>query len=164
MRIYRIYTKKGDTGLTDGPGGRLEKSKEVFELLGTIDETQAAIGVAYEYTESKVYKEQLQKIMQELYKVSAAVYKQKDIDNYDLAKDMENWMDEMDETLPRITRFILPIGSKASAHCHLARTVSRRLERNFVKEPTVKNFGNILIFLNRLSDYLFVLARKLEEK
>ena len=172
----KIYTKNGDTGKAQAPMGRLSKSDLVFEVFGSIDETQAAIGVVYELLPAEdTHKVELEKIMQALYAVSGSIYKMHDFDDDLMSKRLEEWIDKMDEELEVLNHFILPIGSTAGAQCHLARAISRRLERLFVrwreasneefKESLFENeYPNIGKFLNRLSDYLFTLARHITEK
>jgi cob(I)alamin adenosyltransferase len=168
MSKAKIYTKKGDEGFSQSPDGRKLKSDPIFTLFGTIDEAQAMLGVIYEMIspEAVFFKKQLEEVMRHFYKVSASLYKKEDLPNNVLVRKMEKWIDEIDFLLDPLDHFILPIGHPVAAQLHLARTTIRRLEREFIrqccsedKESLVVKQPNILTFLNRLSDYLFTLAR-----
>jgi len=141
------------------------KDDIIFELFGTIDEAQAHIGLLYESINTEPLKRstlgKLEVIMIQLYKVSGSIFTKKDLILPGLSLTIENWIDEMDISLEPITEFILPKGSIASSQAHVARAVVRRLERLFVHWDSDFQYKEIRIFLNRLSDYLFTLARYL---
>lgn len=165
----KIYTKKGDAGFAMGPEGMSHKSDPVFWVLGTIDELQASLGVLYESLEKfnqehDQIREDLKTIMDWLYKTSAMVFKRMDFADDSYAVQLEKAIDSADKKLAPLNRFILPIGSKQAAQAHLARTISRRLERTFFVWDATLLRPMMAKFLNRLSDYLFTLARMLENE
>lgn len=173
----KIYTKTGDTGKTSLFGGtRVPKYDLRIEAYGTIDELNAYIGLVRDQKIDKHTASILLKIQTELFTLGAmlATPPEKEllksgkqrltIEKTDSSKIilLENEMDLMNETLPPMTHFILPGGNTIVSHCHIARCVCRRAERittQLSDESTIN--PQILVYLNRLSDYLFVLARKL---
>jgi cob(I)alamin adenosyltransferase len=168
MSKAKIYTKTGDEGFSQSPDGRKLKSDPIFTLFGTIDEAQAMLGVIYEMIspEAVFFKRQLEEVMRHFYKISASLYKKEDLADNMLVQRMEKWIDEIDVLLDPLGHFILPIGHPIAAQLHLARTTVRKLEREFIKQcysqdgkSLMVKQPNILEFLNRLSDYLFTLAR-----
>jgi cob(I)alamin adenosyltransferase len=165
----KIYTKtgdRGDTGLFGGP--RVRKSDHRVEAYGEVDELNAAIGAARALVEDPEIDGELGKIQAELFCVGAELATPHDakarsaippVDPAWTAR-LERAMDAWDVELPRLTRFVLPGGTRTAAALHLARTVCRRAERRAVLlaagaevEPA------LLAYLNRLSDFLFVAAR-----
>jgi cob(I)alamin adenosyltransferase len=174
--MSKIYTKKGDNGQALSPDGLKNKDDIIFELFGTIDEAQAHVGMIYELLMDGVpdrnannLKENLREhefalraIMSQLYKISGSVFTKRDLSIPDFDKTLEGWIDKMDETLEPLNHFILPIGSKISSQTHITRAVVRRLERLFVHWDSENEYTVTRVFLNRLSDYLFTLARYLE--
>ncbi len=171
--MSKIYTKTGDSGETSLLGKRVEKSCLEVTALGEVDELNASLGVLISLLENfDEVKKKLIKVQHNLFvigsNIAAAdmeigeVPKLKDTD----ARDLENWIDEMEKDLEPLHNFILPGGCKASAVSFLARAVCRRAERVFIsvkkQYPGIdKNIGQ---YLNRLSDVLFVLARWLNKK
>lgn len=162
----KIYTKKGDEGMTSLlRGQRVKKNDPVIQASGTIDELNAFIGLVGNGVPSS-QKEVIEKIQSRLFALGAELSSIENPTN-DIPKLREEdigWLektiDEIDGELPALKHFILPAGSLPVVYCHLARTVCRRAERNLVTlleshaiEP------RILAFINRLSDYMFVLAR-----
>lgn len=166
----KIYTKTGDKGTTALYGGtRLSKADMRIEAYGTIDELNSFIGWVATYLEEKEYTDLLQNIQSRLFdigtRLAAAPGKQNlilpEIPEESILQ-MENYIDKMTEQLPELKFFILPGGSRSSAVCHTARTVCRRAERCVVRLAEHEDIDEIILhFLNRLSDFLFVLARKL---
>lgn len=166
IKIMPIYTRTGDKGKTDLFGGaRVSKADLRIETLGTIDELNSTIGVALSETRNKKQEtsRELIKIQNDLLNIGSllanptpcyilhATYYIKRV------RDFENLIDEMTKVLPPLKNFILPGGGRAGAMLHLARAICRRAERRIVK---LKNSDrNIIIYLNRLSDLLFALAR-----
>jgi cob(I)alamin adenosyltransferase len=161
----KVTTKTGDRGQTKFRGMMLDKDGPIFELLGGLDEVQAAIGVAYEFDElHHVY---LYDVMKDIYKIMGAIYTQENIDVF-----LEQEIAIMEFTIRQITeqqeekfnRFVLPIGSKYIAQLNYARTVVRRIERLFVAhENFTESYYEMLKFLNRLSDFLYTLATSLQD-
>lgn len=163
----KIYTKTGDNGQTSLFGGvRAEKNDPRIEAYGTIDELNSVIGIVISNQPSETGLNILKDIQQTLFVVGADLATPEDkkeriervgksqIDN------LENWIDELQEHLPALKSFILPGGTAVGSHLHLARTVCRRAERAIVSCKQQKSVSdNLLIYVNRLSDLLFVMAR-----
>ena len=163
----KIYTKTGDKGQTSLIGGnRVYKSDLRIESYGTIDELNSWLGLLVAYL-PKERKEEVQQIQQLLFAIGAmlasksteqkrpfAVIQKEDIEA------LEKNIDYYENLLTSMTHFILPGGSKASAQTHIARCVCRRAERIIVQLSRLEHVDLLLLaFINRLSDYLFCLAR-----
>lgn len=166
MKIYTKTGDKGETGLFGG--GRVLKSEPRIEAYGTIDELNSVIGVAVTEVKDAEIKALLEKIQNQLFTAGsdlAAPRGEKElsyIQRMDLgsAAELEAEIDKFDAKLPELKNFILPGGTKGAAYLHLARTVCRRAERLVVALHNSVDIGTeILVYLNRLSDLLFVLAR-----
>ncbi|AFR34771.1 cob(I)yrinic acid a,c-diamide adenosyltransferase [Riemerella anatipestifer] len=170
----KIYTKTGDSGATSLYGGtRVSKAHLRVEAYGTIDELNACLGVAKSYIQEAEVLEQLKTIQFDLFTLGSE--SATPVDKLFLAngksrlplvigqneiETLERWIDAFDEQLEPLQFFILPGGGKASARLHVARTVCRRAERYLVALSEQEEVRAELIkYLNRLSDYLFVLAR-----
>ncbi|MFT6192953.1 MAG: cob(I)alamin adenosyltransferase [Polaribacter sp.] len=173
----KIYTKTGDNGTTALFGGtRVKKYNSRIESYGTVDELNSYIGLIKDQEISDEAKASLLKIQNELFTLGAMLATPPEKETLKNGKErlnipkiddtsilfLENEIDKMDAVLPQMTHFVLPGGHQAVSFCHIARCVCRRAERLSVElndeEPLNEN---ILKYLNRLSDYLFVLARKL---
>ena len=164
----KIYTKKGDKGDTQLLGGSMVKKNNIkLECYGTIDELNAFIGNIYDHEMSTFNKETLLKIQNQLFNLGSCIAfdgKKKNIKLPNITQEnikmLEDEIDKMDAALPILKNFILPSGLLAVSKCHIARTVCRRAERNLVAlAQKIKIEPLHLKYLNRLSDYLFVLAR-----
>lgn len=164
----KIYTKTGDTGDTGLYGGRrLSKDAKRVETFGTIDELNACIGFAEPQIQDDEACSILTRIQNELFDLGADLATPADhpkAENLritsDLTDSLERLIDRFQGMLPPMTHFILPGGSKGGAALHLARTVCRRGERCVVSLSKTESVNpEILRYLNRLSDLLFVLAR-----
>jgi cob(I)alamin adenosyltransferase len=166
----KIYTKKGDEGKTGLIGGtRVSKHALRIESYGTVDELNSFIGVVRDYDIDEKYKKQLIEIQDRLFTIGSSLssdpekskMKIPDLLESDVEV-LEKWMDEMDTELPEMRFFVLPGGNHAVSFCHVARCVCRRAERLIV-ELTENDFVAplVLSYMNRLSDYLFVLSRKI---
>lgn len=175
----KIYTKTGDSGTTALFGGtRVLKHNIRIESYGTVDELNSYLGLIRTQEIDSHSKEILVQIQDRLFTLGAilatdpAKAKLKSgkerlnipkINKEDIEL-LETEMDSMNEALPEMTHFILPGGNTTVSYCHIARTVCRRAERRSTllneNEPIDER---VLIYLNRLSDYLFVLARKLSK-
>lgn len=172
-RIPKIYTKTGDKGFSSTfTGERRPKEDHIFEALGNTDELSSAIGLAREFCLDKghTFAHQLDKIQCILQDVGSNIatplssareshIKKTKFTAQPIA-DLESWIDTFTEELPPLTNFILPSGGKSSAALHVARAVCRRAERSVA--PIVRSGEadpDVAKFLNRLSDYLFTLAR-----
>jgi cob(I)alamin adenosyltransferase len=164
----RIYTRTGDKGQTSIIGGRVDKDDLRVEAYGTVDEVNCFVGQAM----AELNKEKFSDILAELERVQHELFdcggdlatvgnkrpfklKQEMVDA--LEKSIDAYIDEA----PKLERFILPGGTKASASIHIARTVTRRAERLVVSLMKKENEINPVVqrYLNRLSDYFFALAR-----
>ena len=171
---FKIYTKTGDNGETSLYGGtRVSKAAARVESYGTLDELNAFIGLAKaEISDEKVLS-QLQKIQFDLFTVGSEAATPTDKmllangkNRLDLMisekeiTELELWMDDFDAELEPLRFFILPSGGKAAATVHVCRTVCRRAERAMVfLNETEEVRPELIKYLNRLSDYLFILAR-----
>lgn len=166
----KVYTKKGDTGETGLIGGtRVPKNHVRIEAYGTVDELNSYLGLLRDQKGAEELQDKLIMIQEELFTIGSHLandpekskFKLPDID-VELNGRLEQWIDEMDATLPAMTNFVLPGGHPSVSHCHIARCVCRRAERATIAlHHTSEIQVGIIAFLNRLSDYLFVLARKL---
>jgi cob(I)alamin adenosyltransferase len=166
----KIYTKKGDKGKTGLIGGtRVSKASLRIESYGTVDELNSWLGVIRDGEINSMYKEQLIEIQDRLFTVGSSLacdpekstMKIPDLLNEDVQL-LERWMDEMDQELEPMRSFILPGGNQTSSFCHVARCICRKAERNVVDLSESEFVAElVLTYLNRLSDYLFVLARKI---
>ena len=173
----KVYTKTGDKGMTGLYGGtRVSKRDLRIESYGTVDELNSYIGLIRDQKIDKESFEFLVKIQKELFIVGAvlATPKEKEILKNGknrlkssaitnvMIDEMENEIDVMDTALPAMTHFVLPGGHTIVSYCHIARCICRRAERLVVHLKVETDIDDaVLIYLNRLSDYLFVLARKL---
>lgn len=171
---FKIYTKTGDDGTSGLIGGtRVAKSDIRLEAYGTIDELNSWIGLVKTEITDRQIADTLYLIQNNLFIIgshlatdasksdmrSKLVCKKEDILH------LENEIDRMQNELPELTHFILPGGDKSAANTHIARTVCRRSERRITAISDSNELQNeIIVFINRLSDYLFVLARFLNFK
>ena len=165
---FKIYTKGGDHGKTSLTGGtRVDKFDLQVEAYGSIDELKSYIGLVYDYADDMLSKKNLLIIIEKLFVaeslVSAdsvkAINKLPQLFEKDITF-LEKDMDRMNKVLPPLTAFILPGGHPMISHCHIARTICRRTERTCLRYGAEKDLPEFVgKYLNRLSDYLFVLAR-----
>ena len=166
----KIYTKTGDEGLTSLIGGtRVPKYDLRIESYGTVDELNSYIGLIRDHDIDADQKDTFKEIQDRLFTIGAALasdpekskMKIPDLHLSDITF-LESQIDEMNLVLPELKHFILPGGSPVVSFCHVSRCVCRRAERIIVhlKEESFVD-EKVIIYLNRLSDYLFVLARKL---
>ena len=166
----KIYTKKGDEGKTGLIGGtRVTKNAIRIDAYGTIDELNSYIGVVRDYQIDEIYKKQLIEIQDRLFTIGSSLasdpeksnMKIPDLNESDIAF-LEQCMDEMDSQLPEMRFFVLPGGNHAVSFCHVARCVCRRAERLIVELKQNEFVAPLVLpYMNRLSDYLFVLSRKI---
>ncbi|MEO7325133.1 MAG: cob(I)yrinic acid a,c-diamide adenosyltransferase [Dokdonella sp.] len=164
-RLSKIYTRTGDDGTTGlGDGTRVAKDSARVSAYGTVDELNSAIGVVLACEISSQMREVLTQIQHELFDLGGelcipgmAMVHDMDIDR------LEQVLDSFNDDLPPLKDFILPGGGMAAAHCHMARTICRRAERETItlsrQDDTVR--PQATRYLNRLSDLLFVLCRVL---
>ena len=173
----KIYTKTGDKGTTALFGGkRVSKNHLRIESYGTVDELNSYIGLIKDQEIDHQTKNILVKIQNDLFTLGSMLATPLENEILKNGKErlnipkintksvtyLENTIDEINSKLPQMTHFILPGGHQTVSFCHLARCVCRRAERLIVELNDKEKVSNeILIYLNRLSDYLFTLARKL---
>jgi cob(I)alamin adenosyltransferase len=168
---YKIYTKTGDDGTSGLVGGnRVKKSDLRLEAYGTVDELNSWIGLIRSSLSNNEVSDLLMDVQNTLFIIGSKLASDEKgkqitgilvIDSAKIEK-LENAIDEYEASLPVINNFILPGGSVLSGYCHIARTVCRRAERNIIRmdeDPSMDK--KIVQYVNRLSDYLFVLARKI---
>jgi len=167
--LLKIYTGFGDRGKTRLYGGKIvDKDNLRVEAYGTIDELNSVIGLVITYIEIESLIKDLQGIQNGLFELSAELATPDENKktsagssiNEQIIKELEKKIDIMDNKLDPLKNFILPGGSRGAAFCHLARTICRRAERVLVtlnKEELIS--PQIIIYINRLSDFLFVVAR-----
>jgi len=166
----KIYTKKGDTGKTSLIGGtRVSKNHIRIETYGSVDELNSWIGLLRDESKNKRVKNILIGIQNNLFTTGSLLaadpkknkMKLPQLSEKDVVL-LEKEIDTMNESLPPIKNFLLPGGHVFVAHCHIARCVCRNAERNVVALDSVSSVEPVILkYLNRLSDYLFVLSRKL---
>lgn len=168
---FKIYTKTGDKGQTSLIGGtRVPKYHPRIEAYGTVDELNSYIGLIRDHEINEEVRESLLYIQDRLFTLESQLAHDPEtklsrplpeIFEVDIEK-LEQAIDKMNEVLPDLTSFILPGGHIVVSYCHVARCVCRRAERICIRLSEVHPVEPINIkYLNRLSDYLFVLARKL---
>jgi cob(I)alamin adenosyltransferase len=166
----KIYTKTGDKGFTSLIGGtRVPKHHIRIESYGTVDELNSYIGLIRDQEISEHDKDLLKEIQDRLFTIGSSLAADPERSkmiipdlNMEDVELLEQEMDKMNEILPELKHFILPGGSTAISFCHVARCVCRRAERLSVELSTESEVDEkVNIYLNRLSDYLFVLARKI---
>ncbi len=164
----KIYTKTGDTGKTSLLGGRrVSKAELRIDAYGTVDELNSYIGLLRDQDVNKKRETLLKEIQDRLFTIGATLatepgkenVKKPDLHEEDLDL-LENEIDEMESQLPQLRHFILPGGHQTVSFCHIARTVCRRTERCVIDLMEIEHVDEIIVkYLNRLSDYLFVLGR-----
>jgi cob(I)alamin adenosyltransferase len=165
-RLTKIYTATGDKGTTGlGDGSRVSKDNPRIAINGAIDELNSVIGLVLTHSLPTEINQQLNQIQHQLFDLGGELC----IPGHRLlAKNsdssLEQWIDKHNSRLPPLKEFVLPGGHRAAAEVHLARTVCRRAERQLVhlsKQAAISNTA--LRYLNRLSDYLFVIARVINQ-
>lgn len=165
----KIYTKQGDKGKTSLLGGtRVPKNHSKIEAYGTVDELNAYIGLIRDQQIETHIKQSLKSIQEKLFVAEAILASDNDnnLKHLPAIKEgdirfLELQIDAMNEKLPPLKNFILPGGHTLVSYCHIARSVCRRAERRSIECCQESPVCEIVIkYLNRLSDYLFVLSRK----
>jgi cob(I)alamin adenosyltransferase len=167
----RIYTRTGDAGDTGlFGGGRIPKSHPRVEAYGAVDELNANLGMALTAIRDATLRDRLRTLQADLFTVGAHLATTApdgarprahlpDLPAF-RAEDIENWIDEIEAGLEALSSFILPGGSAAAASLHVCRTVCRRAERRVVALAAAEPVDpDIIVILNRISDFLFVAAR-----
>lgn len=167
-RLSKIYTRTGDggtTGLADG--SRIAKHDPRIEAVGAIDEANSAIGlVLAEIGEDDALSELLHDVQHDLFEIGAelSMPQYESVRKADILR-LEAGLDKINAELPPLKEFVLPGGNRAAAACHLARTICRRAERRaWALAEHAAIHGDLVGYLNRLSDFLFVAARSLARR
>jgi len=167
MGKSKIYTKKGDEGFTSLAGGkRVSKAAPRIDAYGTIDELNSFIACLLESIHDREDREFLLRIQSQLFTLGGYLASEPEVSNCLITEEeiagIEAAIDQMTVLLPPLNRFILPGGCLGSACANVCRTVCRRAERGMVKINSSGNMDtNALKYINRLSDYFFLLSRKL---
>ena len=167
----KIYSKKGDRGKTSLISGKIvDKHNLSVDAYGTVDELNSFIGLLKDYVEDKKIKEVLHNIQLKLFSVGSILasggdnnfsekvsIKKKD------TEDIESYIDNINNQLPELKNFIIPGGHKISSYCHVCRSICRRAERRISELNNLYKINPyILSYLNRLSDFFFVLSRHIK--
>ena len=173
VRIDRVTTRGGDGGETSlGDGTRQPKDAPRVEAIGAVDEANATIGLLRLHCPKAEYPAEdaiLAEIQNDLFDLGADLCVPGNAGarlrlNTDKITRLETHIATLNQSLPPLSSFVLPGGSAASAHAHLARTISRRAERRVVTLARGETVNpNVMLYLNRLSDLLFVLGRRLND-
>lgn len=172
MAKSNLYTRTGDQGSTSLVGGQRIKKHDIrLEAYGSVDEFSATLGILHARQDiPEEIKRQLLQIQNMMFNFGAYLATMPEpgtepqvsgLSDND-TKSLETWIDDLDEKTPKIRAFVLPGGSESASFAHLARTVCRRAERNILRLAEQSYVSPALIaYFNRLSDYLFILARYL---
>jgi cob(I)alamin adenosyltransferase len=163
----KIYTKTGDQGFTSLFGGaRISKDDIRIESYGTVDELNSFVGALYDVCSIEEVKEQLFIVQNKLFNIGSVLATDPSSDfklpgvNAEDVLFLEQAIDMMTENVPELKNFILPSGAPIISACHICRTVCRRAERRVITlQNSADTDGQIIIYLNRLSDYFFLLSR-----
>lgn len=163
-RLSVIYTRTGDkgtTGLSDG--SRTDKDSNRIEAIGCVDELNCILGIVLALDIPQTIQDCLTKIQHELFDLGGEISLPAPEHSFitkEHIEQLETTLDRLNSNLPPLKEFILPGGNISAAHCHHARAVCRRAERRLLSLSRAENINkDLLIYLNRLSDLLFVSAR-----
>jgi len=171
MKITKVYTRRGDKGMTDLVGGvRIAKTHPRLEAYGTVDELSAQMGMLIAMITDQEEKSLLLRIQNNLFNVCShlatdqsqtPLYPSAILDDHE-TEVVEQAIDRINQLFPEFQGFVLPGGTTTAAQAHICRTVCRRAERRILSLAEVAQISpNIVQYVNRLSDYLFVLAKKI---
>ncbi len=171
-RITRVYTKTGDKGETSlVDGSRVSKSSKRVDSFGEVDELNSILGISLQNINDPEIEGVVNSIQNDLFILGGDLATPSDFEieipriNKDMITKLENLIDTFHKEVGDLKEFILPAGKEASPYIHLARSVCRRAERKLVDlSNDEKVNGDAVIFLNRLSDLLFVLARVVNKR
>lgn len=166
-RITKVYTKTGDGGETSLVGGkRVSKASKRVDTYGDVDELNSVLGISRSKTNNRELKKIIEAIQNDLFIMGGDLATPDDSEfkvprvSSQMIKRLEDNIDKFLKEVGDLKEFILPAGKEGGAYLHLARTVCRRAERKVVDLSKSKEINeNVLIYLNRLSDLLFVMAR-----
>lgn len=171
MKKSNIYTRTGDSGMTSLVGGvRVSKTDGRLEAYGTVDELNSFLGLLFTYLKDEKDSARIMQIQNDLFSLGSYLATDQDqttlrasaVIEEEQVKWLEEAIDETENGLPGWKGFVIPGGSRGAAVCHVCRTVCRRTERRILDlTEDMALDAHLLAYINRLSDYLFVLARKL---
>ncbi|MCF6287657.1 MAG: cob(I)yrinic acid a,c-diamide adenosyltransferase [Proteobacteria bacterium] len=165
-RLSKIVTKTGDDGTTGlSANKRVSKADNIIEAIGTIDELNSVIGLARVACQNKDLDKELNQLQHDLFNVGGDLCLEgSTLINHEHIQAVEQSLEIYNKQLKPLANFILPTGSELTARIHMARSICRRAERRLVKASQTHEFNPLLIiFINRLSDWLFVVARFTDE-
>ncbi len=159
-RLTKIYTRTGDQGETGLSGGtRIAKDNALIHAIGDIDELNSLLGLLASKTQGNITSD-IKVIQNDLFNVGGELSSSQKLIRQSSINWLEERLDQMNDDLPPLKEFILPGGGEAAAVCHLARSVCRRAERQLVTANREQSINpELLAYVNRLSDLLFVMAR-----
>jgi len=162
-RLTKIYTRTGDAGDTGkADGARVSKDDCLIHAQGDIDELNSFIGLLASKVDENALSQLILKIQHDLFNIGAEISLSQPLITAKDVEYLEQQLDHYNADLPPLKEFILPGGGEAASLCHVARAVCRRAERNLVTLDKEHGMGSeLLAYINRLSDLLFVLARVL---
>ena len=173
MKKSLVYTKTGDKGTTSLVGGtRVPKTHIRLEAYGTVDELNSNLGFLITFLSDEPDRQFLQQVQDRLFAIGSYLatgrektrLKEASIITPEQVEAIEREIDRLDDKLPPLSAFILPGGSRGAAVCHICRTVCRRTERRILALAEQTDISSeLLAYVNRLSDYLFVLSRKMNQ-
>ena len=166
VRLTKIYTRGGDAGETSlGDGSRVSKLDGRIEAFGTVDELNAALGVVLAGELPAELRDVLARVQNELFDLGADLSVPAGVEGrlrveQSMVNRLEQECDRFNADLPELRSFVLPGGTEAAARLHVARTLCRRAERDALRAAAGEKLGPlVVVYLNRLSDLLFILAR-----
>ena len=165
-RLSKIITKTGDDGTTGLAGNiRVSKAADIIEAIGAIDELNSTIGMARVVCNNKDLDKEFNQLQHDLFNVGGDLCLEGSVlISQQQVSEIEISVENYNKQLPPLTNFILPTGSELTARIHMARSTCRRAERVLVKASQNNEFNPLLlVFINRLSDWLFVVARFTDE-
>ena len=164
-RLSKIYTRTGDAGDTGmADGSRVAKDTPLVNAIGEVDELNSQLAVVACHAPGE-FLELIRSIQNDLFNVGAELTMNEPLIKQEDVVALEKSLDELNDSLAPLKEFILPGGGLAASHCHVARSVCRRVERTLVNLNKQKALNSTLLaYINRLSDYLFVLARAISKQ
>ncbi len=164
-RLTKIYTRTGDDGTTGmADGSRISKDDLLVEVIGEVDELNSQLAVLASHAPA-CFTESIRTIQNQLFDIGAELSMGQPVIMQENVDWLEQSLDELNVSLPPLKEFILPGGGLAASHCHVARAVCRRVERSLVGlDRQAALNGYLKAYINRLSDYLFVLARAISKQ
>jgi cob(I)alamin adenosyltransferase len=165
-RLSKIVTKTGDDGSTGlASGERVSKADVIIEAIGTIDELNSSVGMVRSACQNQQLNDELTALQHNLFNCGGDLCLEGSIlISQQHILDLENSLETYNNTLAPLKNFILPAGSELTSRVHMARSICRRAERDLVRAKAEHEFNPLLlVFINRLSDWLFVIARVTDE-